>query len=960
MIVKSNAAGDRESWIDKGFLTITGFLVLVAPLAIDLRCYDPAVLKEVLLIWGVIALLALQLIEWFKRGEIKILKAPYFLPLLLFFSLIFILTTLAQYQVRAWLEFYRVAWWGVLFLVISNRGWSAERHLRWLVAPWSIAAIVVAAYGIAQFMGWDFIKLRLVGGHFRVRATLGHPNFYAAYLTLSFFVLLALSTVLRSRRWRLIVGWVVLPVIGIGLLVSLSRGGILGFTGGLLIVVLYLGNKLLNRLKQWRLPWYVWGVSFVLGVSIIVLLGLMVAPQLAQRIPDEEVARLSSRQNVSNLARITMWTTAVKMMAQKPVLGWGPGAFQVVFPEYQVKNQTVQEYMIGKTLRHAHNEFLELGVDLGIVGLGFFGWFLTAFALVVRRSLLCESQHSAFVTIALSAAIVGILLHNLVDVNLRILTPAFFWWLTLGLTAGRLAARKGSPETLKLTAGKRPLLVRLLLGCIMLSLFPFAIRASADYRANLLLRQGLDALSYHNYAGAISGLDRAVELAPHDDFILYQSAYSYSLQGQWQEVAARLEQVARINPNYGHINFNLAYTYAMSGNLEAGLKAGLRELALHPSYTKAHYVMGWIYYDLHNYQAARNHLNTYLLSRSSDANALNYLGTIEAIEGNPARALTIFKEAIEHDPAAIEARYNAARLLARTGNYPDAAHYLAEALLLDHEGWVAASSREFLGQFIADCSRKQVDLKLVSILEGLVTFWDQSYSASIQNLETANEQSPLNEHGRLFLAWAYEKQGRITEAKLQYAQLLEENPRYWPCLTSYSQFCRAHCSEDTRRQLEEIATALTPRVPLFGNFNNLIHLAGIDASTELTVTNNELPVTIFWDARGQSPDSLLPFFYIESEHGSHFWDDCQHSPNVLTLNQYVTGSKIKQEIVVHIPSTAKNGRYRLFLGVWNRAMLDQARVSDANQALVPLDLGLEENPELRDLLSLLNFTVARL
>lgn len=70
--------------------------------------------------------------------------------------------------------------------------------------------------------------------------------------------------------------------------------------------------------------------------------------------------------NRSNADRILMWKSARDMMIDQPVVGVGPGKFKAMYEkEYKYPEIT-------QNLNHAHNNYLQIGAEYGLIGLGGF------------------------------------------------------------------------------------------------------------------------------------------------------------------------------------------------------------------------------------------------------------------------------------------------------------------------------------------------------------------------------------------------------------------------------------------------------------------------------------------------------------------------------------------------------------------------------------------------------------
>lgn len=95
-------------------------------------------------------------------------------------------------------------------------------------------------------------------------------------------------------------------------------------------------------------------------LGIIIVLGIQSNPYFIQRI--YSVTNFTTDQ--SNLERIRIWESASNMVKDHPVLGIGVGRFT---DRYQ------KDYILptakGKSLRHAHNFYIEILAENGIIGL---------------------------------------------------------------------------------------------------------------------------------------------------------------------------------------------------------------------------------------------------------------------------------------------------------------------------------------------------------------------------------------------------------------------------------------------------------------------------------------------------------------------------------------------------------------------------------------------------------------
>ncbi len=80
----------------------------------------------------------------------------------------------------------------------------------------------------------------------------------------------------------------------------------------------------------------------------------------------QSVANITS--DISNLERINRWKSALRMTAERPLTGWGPGTYQFRYAPYQYSNDKTSVSTNFGTGGNAHSEFLGSLVETGVPG----------------------------------------------------------------------------------------------------------------------------------------------------------------------------------------------------------------------------------------------------------------------------------------------------------------------------------------------------------------------------------------------------------------------------------------------------------------------------------------------------------------------------------------------------------------------------------------------------------------
>jgi len=103
--------------------------------------------------------------------------------------------------------------------------------------------------------------------------------------------------------------------------------------------------------------------------------------------PDALYARASSTfslEDPSNVDRLAMAATGLKIIRAQPWLGIGPGLMERVYPAWVV------DWAVHDTNPHLHNNVLQIAAERGLLGLAAWLWMMAAFALAAWRVLRAE------------------------------------------------------------------------------------------------------------------------------------------------------------------------------------------------------------------------------------------------------------------------------------------------------------------------------------------------------------------------------------------------------------------------------------------------------------------------------------------------------------------------------------------------------------------------------------------
>ncbi len=116
-------------------------------------------------------------------------------------------------------------------------------------------------------------------------------------------------------------------------------------------------------------------------------------------------------------SRIDLWTDMLPMVPRFPLFGTGLDAFSTAYMPYQTVAKVGPDW-IGE----AHNEYLQVLLDLGVVG----AILVAALLVIVFRGALRRAGDST-VDLGLLGALAAVAVHNLVDFGWQIPANAATW-----------------------------------------------------------------------------------------------------------------------------------------------------------------------------------------------------------------------------------------------------------------------------------------------------------------------------------------------------------------------------------------------------------------------------------------------------------------------------------------------------------------------------------------------------
>jgi O-antigen ligase len=262
----------------------------------------------------------------------------------------------------------------------------------------------VSLLGIAQHFTSEgkiyWLRQPLEGGD--IFGPFVNRNHFAGFVELTLPIGIALMIFRGIRRDVFpLVGLLVVIPVG-ALILSGSRGGIVSFAFQIGVLALLARKRRRGGVDR---PYMAsLGIVALGALALVVWLGAGRALERFKGLPTD----------VSLGRRLTMFHGAADVFLAHPIAGSGMGTLVSVYPAYETGYD-------GRLVDHAHNDYIELLADMGLLG-GLCGLaFLWLLFRDARNSFEAEQGHfSRAVHAGAIAAVAGLLVHSFVDFNLHI------------------------------------------------------------------------------------------------------------------------------------------------------------------------------------------------------------------------------------------------------------------------------------------------------------------------------------------------------------------------------------------------------------------------------------------------------------------------------------------------------------------------------------------------------------
>ncbi|HCC07711.1 MAG TPA: hypothetical protein DEP72_06100 [Clostridiales bacterium] len=360
----------------------------------------------------IVVLLALKILFRIFRSKESLYKRTFFDVSGSMLFVVWIVTTLTSVSIKGSITDFIISTLGLLFCFICIQVLEKKQDYINIITSIIVSNVIISAYGLYQFFIEKPIKTEWVdptiNPDLQVRAysVLGNPNILSQYLLLVLPIGIMLMLYKKKLLHKSILA-VCNVVILVCLLLTFSRASLLG------LIVSFLTIGILN---------YTQALILMIPLAIVAL--IIFAPRVLERLLTS-----FNTNDTSISSRVTLWQDVMQIIKDYWMTGVGFGvtAFSGMYLLYK------HQYL---TALHAHNLYLEILAETGIVGFLVFAFFVfSVITNLMKNYISTKDRFNKYIMLGILAAFLGILVNGFAEYTWSDFRVVAMFWIVIGIGA---------------------------------------------------------------------------------------------------------------------------------------------------------------------------------------------------------------------------------------------------------------------------------------------------------------------------------------------------------------------------------------------------------------------------------------------------------------------------------------------------------------------------------------------
>ncbi|MEK7791487.1 MAG: O-antigen ligase family protein [Deltaproteobacteria bacterium] len=357
---------------------------------------------------SILALLFCWLVKRILQKDASFPETPMTTPWLIFLfvcALSLLMTHNIELSLRA--LFTKYIKYFLLFIAISEFLKKNPPLLKRIGVVFLVSFALVMLDSLIQFVtGTDVAgkKLQIIyiepKDRMRISASLSHPNCFGTYLIGAIpFLFASFVYCFKNKMKSLLCGTLVLLSL-IALYFTYSRGAFIA------LIISVLATLLLWKKK----------IALIVFAASLIFVFLAPSP-FTQSLRQSFNFSMNASGSIKD--RLRLWKSAIDMVQERPLLGWGLNTYTEVNPLF------VKDF----DAWYPHNCYLQMASEIGLVGLASFLILLISFFLSFYRGFLsAKSPFEKLIAAAFLTSFLAMAFHAFVDTNFYSLPLIALFW----------------------------------------------------------------------------------------------------------------------------------------------------------------------------------------------------------------------------------------------------------------------------------------------------------------------------------------------------------------------------------------------------------------------------------------------------------------------------------------------------------------------------------------------------
>ena len=636
----------------KSIAIVLKLLLLSVLLFANKYLYNFRVNQDAILKLFTLVLFSIFLMKILNTGEYSLKKTKLDLPLILFILILALSLFISETKMVSLQDFIIFFSYILIFFLITNN-LNRKTDFNLFIHLFLIISLLVSIYTIMQYYGFDPYLSDLHS----LTSTIGQKNWISNYLAMIFPLAFSYFLLEQTKKTKILY-FFLLSILYVTLMICQSRGIWISISLTLIftiyIIIKFKFYEIFRRNKK-RLF-----LILITFLAITIIYSTDNPLNKSAITVHQRVLSTFDEQDPSINTRLLIWKTTLEMINDRPIFGSGIGIFKMNYLNYQaefLKNNPYYIQYSGKA-GEAHNEYLQMWAELGIIGLGIFiGIILMFYSLIIDYLKKNDSDKEKIIVFGLVLGITCFLIHCLFTFPLHVPALGVTFFALLGLTV--IYTRKinlpktdsdNRPKEFKLK--NKGIKIALTILVLVFMIWAINLVAVRPYIAEIQYFNGMRHNVDGNYREALPYFEQAASLYPYNGRILHALGTTYYNLG----ILNKAEEVLQRTTRYlidANTFYNLGLVYSRAGLFSKAEEEFKYAVYLIPKFTKAYYDLGYLYFIQEKYDDTIEQWNKILEIEPNFLNkyiVMNNLGIVYNKKEMPEKALEYFLQALQLVP----------------------------------------------------------------------------------------------------------------------------------------------------------------------------------------------------------------------------------------------------------------------------------------------------------------------